>query len=208
MSTSEPKLPPSPPFAVILTSTHSTGKETLAFSLASHLSTPWLKAEQVHASAFTSATSQSSRGLPNLGYNDVFTRIWLSKLDRLGYFSLPSRSAVLTCYAMRRRERDAIREAMSSVGLRVLFVVLWISEEVLEGRTLGAEEEALAGRIMMGKKRDIEMPGEEELVGRGGDVMVVDSLRSVEEMDGVVKEGLGRWLAGRKGEVENVISIE
>ncbi|KAK0611246.1 hypothetical protein B0T14DRAFT_500391 [Immersiella caudata] len=202
---SNPVPPPSsPPFAIILTSTHSTGKQTLAFSLSSHLSTPWLKSEPALFSASLSARSQSSRA--GLSYNDVFTRIWLSKLGRLGYFSAPSRSAVLTCYAMRRQERDAIREAMGNAGVRVLFVVLWISEEVLEGRTLGAEEEGLAGRIMGAKKGDIEAPGEEELVGRGGDVMVVDSLKSVEEMDGAVKEGVGRWLAVRdKEEVKTVV---
>jgi gluconate kinase len=177
--------PPTSPFVVLVSGTHSTGKETLAFSLSKSLGCSWIKAEAAHFSAAIAARSQSKKGFD---YSSVFGRIWLSKLQRLDFS--PEGSTIISCYAMRKGDRDAIREAMQTLAVRPLFVILHITEETLSGRTLGAEEPELAKRIMGNKIADIQEPLAEELER---DVMLVDSMRDMDTVFGEVREGITRW---------------
>jgi gluconate kinase len=181
-------------YVIILSGTHVTGKETLAVALSRTMNCPWLKAEMAHNSAAFGARSQSRRGY---SYDSVFGRIWFSKLLRLGLLSdgyksdgdsnsnsprkpAPRKSgcmAIISCYAMRKQARDAIRSVMILNSIRPVHVIMQITEETLSGRTLGAEEPELAERIMGEKIADIQSPFEEE-----NDLLLIDSLRGVDEM--------------------------
>lgn len=200
----------SPTYAVLLSGTHVTGKETLAISLAKELDCSWIKAEMAHNAATFGARSQAARGFD---YGKVFGRIWSSKLQRLGFLASTREpdmemkprahdlweegsgrtqqqcAAVISLYHMRKPARDAIRDAMLACSIRPVFVVLQITKETLSGRTLGAEEPRLAERIMEHKIADIQEPLEEER-----DVILFDSLRDVDALFPEILKGVARQL--------------
>lgn len=206
--------PASPSYAVLLSGTHVTGKETLAVQLAEALGCPWIKAEMAHNAATFGARSQARRGFD---YGKVFGRIWSSKLQRLGLPAggnepavgdvseaeepagggpggTPPRhqqkcAAVISLYHMRKPARDAIRDAMLALFVKPVFAILHITEETLSGRTLGAEEPLLAERIMAHKVADIQEP-----LGEERDVILVDSLRDVDALFPEILEGVARQL--------------
>ncbi|KAK3314504.1 hypothetical protein B0H66DRAFT_563055 [Apodospora peruviana] len=192
------------PCVVLLCGTHVTGKETLAVSLSNALSCPWLKGEAAQNLANLGARSQSQKDHTSSSYSQVFQRIWLSKMRRLGFLSEPPPSdgdttavqrtnsdcvALITCYAIRKPARDAIRNVIHSHKITPLFVILHITKETLSGRTLGAEEPELAERIMGEKVADIEVPLLEE---QERDVIMVDSLKDVDALFLEIKREVGR----------------
>ncbi|KAM7205970.1 putative thermosensitive gluconokinase [Rhypophila sp. PSN 637] len=79
-------------YVILLSGTHVTGKETIAFSLAQSLQCQWIKGEAAHAAANFGARAQASRRA-GYDYHDVFQRIWLAKMLRLG-LDIPSLSTV------------------------------------------------------------------------------------------------------------------
>ena len=191
-------------YVVILSGTHVTGKEALAVSLAKSLDCPWLKAEMLHNFATFGSRSQAKKGYE---YDEVFGRIWFSKLERIGFLSdrneanggsrilAPRKygrdcTALITCYAMRKPARDAIRHVMLAHSIQPIFVIMQITKETLSGRTLGAEEPELAERIMGEKVADIEEPLEEEK-----DVIMIDSTREVDVLFVEIKKGIEVQLA-------------
>lgn len=203
------------PYVVLLSGTHVTGKETLAVSLSKSLRTPWLKAEMAQHSATFGARSQAKRGY---AFEEVFGRIWLSKVRRVGFLSdgsesdgesddeprrtptggkfraAPIRSgpactALITCFAMLKAERDAIRAALLVQGVKTIWVILQITEETLSGRTLGAEDFEMAEKVMGEKLADIQKPLEDET-----DVILIDSMREVDALFLEIREGISRQL--------------
>lgn len=199
-----PEEPNPSSYVVLLSGTHVTGKETLAVSLSRSLSCPWLKAEMAHTLSKFGARSQAKKGY---NYSEVFGRIWLSKLRRLGFLSDGNESdggsdvnaprklgmdctAVISCYAMRKPSRDAIREVMLAHSIKPIFVIMQITKETLSGRTLGAEEPDLAERIMEEKIADIQEPLEEE-----EDIIMIDSMRDVDTLFLEIKEEISRQVA-------------
>lgn len=201
----------SPSYAVLLSGTHVTGKETLAVSLAKALGCPWIKGEMAQTAATFGARSQAARGF---SYGKVFGRIWSSKLQRLGFpagvsdpgvgiepsaeaprgsggsFETQQRcAAVISLCHMRKPARDAIRDAMLASSVKPVFAILHITEETLSGRTLGAEEPGLAKRIMAHKVADIQEPLEEER-----DVVLLDSLRDLDALFLEIMEAVSRKL--------------
>ncbi|TVY91424.1 hypothetical protein LAWI1_G003013 [Lachnellula willkommii] len=200
-----PQEPKPSSYVVFLSGTHVTGKETLAVSLSKALSCPWLKAETILDSADFGARSQAKKGYD---YSEVFGRIWVSKMRRIGFLSdgkisdgesevqVPtmlgtSCVALITCHAMRKPARDAIRKVMLAHSIKTIFAIMHITKETLSGRTLGAEEPGLAERIMGEKIADIEEPLEEEK-----DVILVESIHDVDTSFIEIKEGIRRQLAG------------
>lgn len=202
---------PSPSYAVLLSGTHVTGKETLAVNLAKALDCVWIKGEMAHSAATFGARSQARRGLD---YGRVFGRIWSSKMQRLGFLAGGGEpdagngdsdeapegaglsgtqqqhgAAVISLYHMRKPARDAIRDALLARSVKPVFVILHITEETLSGRTLGAEEPQLAEKIMAHKIADIEEPLAEET-----DVILVDSLRDVDALFQEILEAVTRQL--------------
>ena len=152
----------------------------------------------VHNSAFFGARSQAKKGY---NYSEVFGRIWLSKLRRIGFLTdgyesnggsevCPRKlgtdcTALISCYAMRKPARDAIRNVMLAHSIKPIFVIMHITKETLSGRTLGAEEPGLAERIMGEKIADIQEPLQEE-----SDVILIDSMRDVDALFLEVKDAL------------------
>ena len=167
MTSALPQTPAPRHHVILLIGTHVTGKETLAFSLSRSHGCPWVKGELAHAAANFGARSQATKG--PYDYGEVFQRIWFSKMQRLGLV-IPDQdldhragsamtptptanptstcTAIITCYAMRKPARDAIRRVLLSHSIHPMFVILHITKETLSGRTLGAEEPELAERIM------------------------------------------------------------
>jgi gluconate kinase len=195
-------------YTVVLSGTHVTGKETIAVSLSTSLNCRWLKGEPVHASALRVARKQEER----YGYNGstVYGRSWFTKMQRIGLMSevaLKSDGAkkldnhkdvsnekprmgciaLVTMYALRTPERDAIRDVMLANSVRAIFVILQITKDTLSGRTLGAEEPELAKKIMKEKLEDLREPLKEET-----DVLVVDSLQDVDSMTLHIEEMIRR----------------
>lgn len=141
-------------------------------------------------------------------------RIWSSKLQRLGFpastgepnvqiepraealgeagsgGSQQQCAAVISLYQMRAKPaRDAIRDAVLAYSVRPVFVVLYITEETLSGRTLGAEEQRLAERIMAHKIADIRGPLDKE-----NDAILFDSLSDVDALFPGILKGIARQL--------------
>jgi gluconate kinase len=186
-------------YVVLLSGTHVTGKETLAVSLSKSLGCPWLKGEMSHGSALFGSRSQAKKGYD---YSEVFGRIWFSKLRRMGFLvdryepsgerKVPAPrivgrecTAIITCFAMRKPAREAIRETMLARSIKPIFVIMQITVETLAGRTLGAEEPELAAKIMGHKIADIQAPQDDEQ-----DVIVIDSMRDVEALFFEIKEAI------------------
>lgn len=157
----------------------------------------------MHNIATFGARSQARKGYD---YDEVFGRIWFSKLQRIGFLSDGNESdgdleidaprkfgtectALISCYSMRKPARDAIRHVMLANSIKPIFVIMQITKETLSGRTLGAEEPVLAEKIMGEKIADIEMPLEEET-----DVIVIDSMRDVDTLFAEITEGIQRQL--------------
>jgi len=141
-------------------------------------------------------------------------KIWFSKLRRMGFLSDGNESdgesdapfrklnpaprkmgadctAIITCYAMRKPARDAIRNVMLAHSIRTIFVIMQIMKETLCGRTLGAEEPELAEMVMDSKISDIEEPQKEE-----SDVIVIDSMQDVEAMFVEITSAISRRQKG------------
>lgn len=215
MANTPPEAPKPRHHVILLSGTHVTGKETLAFSLSKAHGCPWLKGELAHAAANFGGRSQATKG--PYDYGEVFQRIWFSKMQILGLV-IPDRdldrarstalatpatiqvpdspyTAVITCYAMRKPARDAIRQVLLRNYIHPIFVIMQITPETLSGRTLGAEEPGLAEWIMSEKVADIEEPAPEE-IEEGGDVILVDSAGS--SVDGLFGE-IMRRVGGRVG---------
>lgn len=91
-SMSESPQEPKPSSSVVfLSGTHVTGKETLAVSLSKTLGCPWLKAETILDSADFGARSRAKKGYD---YSEVFGRICVSKMRRIGFLCLTERYLV------------------------------------------------------------------------------------------------------------------
>lgn len=184
---------PTNQYVVLLSGTHVTGKETLALTLSPSLGCSWIKAEMAHAAADFGACSQEKKGYD---YSEVFGRIWVAKLQRLGFPPTEARedglhcAALLTVYAMRRPGRDAIRNVLLAQSIKPIFVIMHITTQTLSGRTLGAEEPELAERIMAAKIADIEEPQEDEK-----DVILIDSMRDVDTLFDEIKAAIRHRLA-------------
>jgi len=193
-------------YMVILSGTHVTGKETIAISLSKSLDCPWLKGEQVHNASNSIARSQEKRGYDS---PTVYGRIWFTKMQRIGLMSERAESdgggevdsqdpeknrtgciALVTCYALRKPARDAIRDVMVAKSVGVIFVILQITRETLSGRTLGAENPELAARIMAEKAEDLREPLEEEK-----HVLVVDSMQDVNALILDIEEMIRRQVS-------------
>jgi len=205
-------------YVVLLSGTHVTGKETLAVSLSKSLGCPCINAEIVQDSAAVGARSQEKKGY---SYSEVFGRIWFSKLRRLGFLSdgnesdgesevdpcrklrtapmklAPDCTALLSCLAMRKPARDAIRDVMLTHSIRTIFVILHITKETLSGRTLGAEEPELAKRIMGEKIADIQPPLDEE-----EDVILVDSMQDIDALFLEIRERITKQLTKLRSECD------
>jgi gluconate kinase len=204
--------PSSSSYVVLLSGTHVTGKETVAISLSRSLSCPWLKADMVHTAAAFGSRSQEKKGYD---YRKVFGRIWLSKIQRIGFLtsgneldgeskvevtgqldiegcvgnSTAGCAAVISLPHMLKPARDAIRDIMRAHSIRTIFVVMQITKETLSGRTLGAEEPVLAEEIMEQKLAHIQAPLEEEK-----DIILVDSTRDVDAVFLEIMEDISRQL--------------
>jgi gluconate kinase len=202
-----------PSYIVVLSGTHVTGKETIAISLSKSLDCPWLKGDQVHSASNTIARSQAKRGYDS---SSVYGRTWFTKMQRIGLMSEKAESdgggevdnqdinkkgtaciALVSCFALRKPARDAIRDVMLAKSVRVIFVILQITRDTLSGRTLGAENPELAARIMEEKAEDLREPMEEER-----DVLVVDSMRDVDalilDIEAVIKRQVAEvWCGGQ-----------
>jgi gluconate kinase len=100
--------------------------------------------------------------------------------------------ALVTCFALRKLGRDAIRDVILTKWVRVIFVILQITRDTLSGRTLGAENPELAEEIMEEKAEDLREPLKEEK-----DILVVESMQDVDALTLVIKEMIGRQLADR-----------
>jgi len=210
-----PKLSQPRSFVVLLSGTHVTGKETLAFSLSKLLGCPWLKGEMAHVAANFGARAQSRKGYDCA---EVFGRIWSSKMQQIGLLlgsdygrnnegldgRIPNRissyvsdgreferrcEALITCYAMRKHTRDVIRDVMLAHSVRPVFVIMQITKEALSGRTLGAEDPVLAAKIMETKMADIEEPLMEE-----ENTIVVNSMLDVDALQLEIMEQIGQQL--------------
>lgn len=178
-------------YVVLLCGSHVVGKHTLAISLSKSLSCPWLKAELAHDAAISGARSQVKKGY---NYNEVFGRIFFGKIRRIGFLdgskSGTGCKALMSCTAMRKQDRDAIRDIMWTHAIAPIFVIMHITKETLVGRTLGAEESELADRIMGEKIADIQGPLDEE----EKDVVIIDSTQDVDTVFLRIKEGINRQL--------------
>ena len=98
--------------------------------------------------------------------------------------------ALVTCFALRKLARDAIRDVMVAKSVRGIFVILQITRDTLSGRTLGAENPELATRIMGEKAEDSRKSLEEK------DVLVVDSMQDVNALILDIEEMVRRQVAG------------
>ncbi|TVY47782.1 hypothetical protein LOCC1_G006320 [Lachnellula occidentalis] len=99
--------------------------------------------------------------------------------------------ALITCSAMRKPARDAVRDIMLAHSIKTTFVIMHVTTETLSGRALGAEEPEMAKRIMGEKIADIEEPLEEEK-----DVILIDSIHDIDTSFFEILEGIRRQLAG------------
>ncbi|PYH96122.1 hypothetical protein BO71DRAFT_397366 [Aspergillus ellipticus CBS 707.79] len=201
--------PPHPTsYIIIISGTHVTGKDTLVSSLSTTFHCPALKGEYCYSSAWAIARSREKHGYDrDTIFGQTWLRKMnriglLAAMDSHSSSSASSASssgsdsgdgdgdgdcdseggilAVVSCFAMRKPSRDAIREIMlaQEEPVGVIFVVLQIERETLVGRTLGAENQELALRILEEKVEDIRVPVLEE----EPDTLVVDGTLDVDSL--------------------------
>lgn len=102
---------------------------------------------------------------------------------------------LLTWPNHRKWHREALRGKLeTSTGgkpLKLLFIVLLITTETLQGRFLGAETQELADRNFKAKVDDIQQPDADE----GTDVVVVDAEASVEDQLSRIEQAIKENIA-------------
>lgn len=119
-----------------------------------------------------------SKGIP---LTDADRWDWLTALreESLSRLSSGSQGVVLTCSALKRKYRDVIRVApYYSHDVRVHFVYLHATEEVLLARVQARHGHYMGANMVHSQFEVLEEPGKEET-----DVITVDVSRSIDQVE-------------------------
>ncbi|KAL3420912.1 thermoresistant glucokinase family carbohydrate kinase [Phlyctema vagabunda] len=165
----------------LITGPAGCGKSTVAQYIANAMNLPYIEGDEFHPPA---NIEKMGNGIP---LTDADRWDWLTALrvESLRRLTSGSQGVVLTCSALKRKYRDVIRVApYYDHNVRVHFVYLHATEEVLLQR-VGARQGHYMGANMVHSQFDIlEPPGDEET-----DVITVDVSGSIEEVE---REALAR----------------
>ncbi|KAM0277439.1 hypothetical protein ACHAQH_005803 [Verticillium albo-atrum] len=170
---------------IIVAGPCGSGKSTLATSLSQKLKVPFIEGDSLHsrASVEKMAASQAltdadrSAWLERLGQRAVET------ISELGY-----ESVVVSCSALRRSYRDALREIAGN-SLQTVFLDLQCESKLLAERMNGRENHYMPPALVESQIAVYEAPDDQEV-----DVLPLNAVSSSGE---VVEEAL--WLLGQAG---------
>jgi carbohydrate kinase (thermoresistant glucokinase family) len=162
---------------IILSGPCGSGKSTVATHLTDALDCPSIEGDAVHDAI---ALTKMSSGIP---LSNIDREIWLSRLrvqilERIRATQLvqpkPDRdqigNIVLTCSALRREHRDALRRLLSDGSIISQFVILQASEEELVQRVNARKGHYMKSNMVSSQLAVIEQPGLYEV-----DVLPVDT---------------------------------
>jgi len=161
----------------LITGPAGCGKSTVAQFIAKSLNLPYIEGDEFHPQA---NVEKMSKGIPLTDADrwDWLTRLRDESLARLSS-SLGNLGVVLTCSALKRKYRDVIRVApYYDHDVRVHFIYLHASEEVLIKRVQARQGHFMGANMVHSQCSILQPPGKEET-----DVIIVDVSGSLEQVE-------------------------
>lgn len=159
----------------LITGPAGSGKSTVAQYIAKSMDLPYIEGDEFHPPA---NIDKMSRGIP---LNDADRWDWLTALRQESLRRLQSgaQGVVLTCSALKRKYRDVIRVApYYSHNVRVHFVYLHASEEVLLQRVAARKGHYMGANMVHSQFDALEEPGVDET-----DVITVDVTNPIDQVE-------------------------
>jgi len=159
----------------LITGPAGCGKSTVAQFIANAMNLPYIEGDEFHPQA---NIDKMSKGIP---LTDADRWDWLTALreESLRRLTSGSQGVVLTCSALKRKYRDVIRVApYYSHDVRVHFVYLHATEEVLLARVKARHGHYMGANMVHSQFEVLEEPGKEET-----DVITVDVSQSIDQVE-------------------------
>jgi carbohydrate kinase (thermoresistant glucokinase family) len=178
-----------PRTVIIMAGPCGSGKSTIGQAIAAWLSAPFIEGDSLHS------RDAIARMAAHTALTDAHRGAWLERAARRAAETVTEMgypAVVLSCSALRRAYRDTLRRGVAravggdGVGVRVVFVDLQASPEVLEERMRRRQGHYMAPEMVPGQVAAHEQAEVDEV-----DVLPVDCERP---MEAVVEEV--KWLIG------------
>ncbi|KZF22279.1 carbohydrate kinase, partial [Xylona heveae TC161] len=152
----------------IVTGPAGCGKSTVAQTLASNLSLPYIEGDDYHTPA---SVEKMAHSIP-LTDADRWDWLILLRDTAMSRLTAGAPGVVVTCSALKRKYRDVIRAAAyADHAVLVHFLYLRASEEVLLQRVTARAGHYMKSAMVHSQFHDLEEPGNQE---QNLDVLVVD----------------------------------
>lgn len=171
---------------VVVAGPCGSGKSTLALSLSKDLGAPFVEGDALHTKE---AVGKMSRGV---ALTDEDRGAWLQRIGRRALESvgeLGYDAVVVSCSALKRAYRDALRRHVNSDGARLVFLDLQCGRDALVKRLEERKGHYMSAEMVDGQLAVYEAPELDET-----DVFPVDA----EDSSDVVTAG-ARWVLEKAG---------
>jgi carbohydrate kinase (thermoresistant glucokinase family) len=147
------------------------GKTTIASGLSTKRNIPWIEGDKLHSQA---SLAKMSRGV---ALSDSDRWVWLETLKATALIQMiheKTEAVIITCSALKKSYRDELRQ---SRALRVTFLMLQGTEEVVKGRMSNRNGHYMGVEMVDSQFQDLEDPTIEET-----DVIPIDGTRGKDEV--------------------------
>lgn len=162
---------------VILIGTMSSGKTMFGQKLARELRWPFFEADTFHSAA---NKEKMRAGTP---LTDEDRQPWLEAIaTEIKKIHAEEKSAIFTCSALKKKYRDTLRGAWSTVktpdkGRPLLFIHLYAPKEILHHRAATRQHEYMNPNLIQSQLDTLEFPGPDET-----DVISINTDASAKEV--------------------------
>ena len=171
---------------VVVAGPCGTGKSTLAVRLAEALTVPFIEGDSLHSKEAVNKMSHS------VALTDEDRGAWLQRVGRRAIESVEELgydAVVVSCSALKREYRDALRRHVDSDGARLVFLDLQCGRDVLVKRLEERKGHYMSATMVDGQLAAYEGPEVDEM-----DVFPIDA----EDSNGAVMDE-ARWVLEKAG---------
>lgn len=143
------------------------GKSTVASELAERLGCGWVEGDSVH-DALASTKMSSGMALSSIDRHIWLSRLKVEILERVRAQQMVqgdgqgNRNFVVTCSALRREYREALRDILGDGSIRSTFVLLQADESALVARVSGRVGHYMKADMVGGQLATYEAPHDDE----------------------------------------------
>lgn len=156
-----------------------TGKTTAAAKLSAHFHCPYIEGDALHP---VGNIRKMSKGIPLTDDDRWDWLVSLTKATVEKSKESESHMAIVTCSMLKKLYRQLIRETSSAT---VIFCFLYATFEELVNRVENRQNHYMKSDMVRSQYEIMEVPQGSELMGSGGDCVVVDTTeKSTEDIYG------------------------